>query len=117
MVVTYYIELFWKEADRRNTILITFLLLVAQVKKKLSSQSQNGDDQKKHCEASTAPEDVSAEGLKYPDCLVILVNNLKNLETQINNVSSRNLERQREVGLTHFQPMFDLCWNQVVGFY
>ena len=79
MVVTYYIELFWKGVDRRNGILIPFLHLVAQVKKQLSSLYQNGDDQKKHCEASTAPEkDVSA-GLKYPACLVILVSNLKNL--------------------------------------
>ena len=88
MVVTYYIELFWKEVDRRNGILIPFLLLVAKVKKQLSSQSWNGDDQKKHCGASTAPEeDVSTEGLKYRDCLAILANNLKNLETQMNNVS------------------------------
>lgn len=49
---------------------------------------KSGDVDDTPKKASIAPEDdISAEDLKFVDCLVMLVNYLQNSETQLNNFS------------------------------
>lgn len=64
-------------------------------KRQLSSQSENGEEPKKVCDEPTIINDVFKEGLNDPDCVAILLNCLKNLETQVNSIYTELAETKQ----------------------